>query len=228
MQTSKESNILPVATPANREIRSATAVSSRLTDVMVRALPAPAAGNRVKYDRGKDAVKGFGVRVTAGGAKSFVLNYHTAAGRERRLTIGGYPAWSVDGARGAAKKLRREIDMGADPLGERKAERAAPTVSELADRYLAEHAEPKKRTAVGDRQMLDRWVRPRWATRKVKDVGFSDIDRLHREISRTAPYQANRVAALLSKMFSLGAFNHGLFRPQSNPGNAKRSRNSAQ
>ena len=41
----------------------------RLTDRIVKRLPAPARGNKVTYD---DAVKGFGVRVTAAGARAFV------------------------------------------------------------------------------------------------------------------------------------------------------------
>src|ERR1051325_2608605 len=113
-------------------------LSGKFDDRFVREVAPPPKGNRVHYDRGKDAVRGFGVRVPAAGAKAFVVNY-TIAGRERRLTIGGYPAWSVAAAREQAKSLRRKIDAGIDPLGERQAERAAPTVSELCDRYLADH-----------------------------------------------------------------------------------------
>jgi integrase len=142
------------------------------------------------------------VRVTAAGVKAFVLNYRNRTGRERRLTIGRHPDWTAAQARERARELRREIDGGGDPLAERIAEREAPTVNELADRYLVEHA-PKKRTAIGDRRMLDRYIRPRLGARKVTDVVFADVDRLHREISKTAPYVANRVAALLSKMFAL-------------------------
>jgi len=51
-----------------------------LTDAVVKRLPAPAKGYRVHYDD----TPGFGCRVTAAGARSFVLNYVTrAAGRER-------------------------------------------------------------------------------------------------------------------------------------------------
>jgi Arm DNA-binding domain len=172
---------------------------ARLTDKIVRDLAPPPAGNRIIYD---PEIKGFGARVTAAGAKAFVMNYHVA-GRERRMTIGGYPAWTVVAAREEAKRLRREIDRGLDPLGARETERRAPTIEELCDRYLAEHAEPKKRTAAADRAMLDRHVRPRLGPRKVSEITFADVDRLHREISKTAPYVANRVAALVSKMFAL-------------------------
>jgi integrase len=174
-------------------------MAEKLTDRTVKTLACPAQGNRIAYDA---ELKGFGIRATAAGAKAFILNYRVR-GRERRLTIGSYPAWSVIAARREAERLRREIDRGIDPLGEREAERAAATVNDLADRYLAEHAEPKKRTADADRKMIDRHIRPRLGARKVKDVTFADIDRLHREIGTTAPYAANRVASLLSKAFAL-------------------------
>src|SRR5579875_3524377 len=114
-----------------------------LTDRIVEALPRPAAGNQITYDGGEKAVRGFGVRVTSAGGRAFVLNYR-ASGRERRITIGSYPDWSVKAARERAKELKRRIDLGEDPMAERHAERAAPTIEALAARYLAEHA-PRKR-----------------------------------------------------------------------------------
>jgi integrase len=179
------------------------AATAKFDDRLVRELPAPASGNRITYDRGgKEPVKGFGIRVTAAGAKSFVLNY-TIAGRERRLTIGGYPAWSVAAAREQAKSLRRRVDNGEDPLGAREAERAAATVAELCDRYLADHA-ARKRTGKQDRAYIDRFIRPRLGSRKVDSITFTDLDGLHRKLTTASgPYAANRVAALLSKMFAL-------------------------
>jgi integrase len=177
-------------------------MAERLTDKVVKALACPAKGNRIKYDGGKDAVVGFGVRVTTTGARSFVLNYRIV-GRERRLTIGGYPTWSVVGARHEAKRLRRDIDRGIDPLGEREALREAPTVNELCTRYLTEHA-VKKRTGGDDEAKIRRIIRPELGSRKVASITFTDIDRLARKVTiESGPYQANRVLALLSKMFNL-------------------------
>ena len=57
-----------------------------LTDATIRRLPTPAKGNKVHYD---DEVPGFGCRVTAAGARAFILNYVVkGSGRERRITIG--------------------------------------------------------------------------------------------------------------------------------------------
>lgn len=170
----------------------------RLTDSIIKALPAPASSNRITYDA---EMPGFGVRVTAAGARAFVLNYR-AGGRERRITIGQHPAWSVKAARDEAKRLRRIVDAGGDPLAEEQAEREAPTVADLCARY-AEHHLPKKRSAKDDRAMLENDILPRLRWAKVRDVRFTDIDKLHREISKRAPIRANRVVALVSKMFAL-------------------------
>lgn len=175
-------------------------MAKKITDRLVKEIEAPETGNRITYDTD---IKGFGVRFTAACAKAFILNYR-AGGRERRYTIGAYPDWSVAAAREEAKELKRRIDRGEDPMGERHNERAAPTVKDLADRYTEEHL-PKKRPSSrqDDQAMLDQIILPRLGKFKVADVRHADIDRLHREVTKRAPYRANRSAALLSKMFSL-------------------------
>ena|SRR5262249_45851717 len=88
----------------------------KLTDNLLRKLPAPERGNKVYYD---DAPKGFGCRVTAAGGRAFILNYRRKLdGRERRYTIGSFPDWGTTAAREEAKRLKRAIDGGADPVGE--------------------------------------------------------------------------------------------------------------
>jgi hypothetical protein len=108
----------------------------RLTDILIKRLPTPASGNRIAYD---DLVKGFGVRVTAAGSRAFVLTYRRRGdGRQRRFTIGSFSHWSTATARAEAKRLKREIDSGADPVGDLEASRAAATVADLCERFTAE------------------------------------------------------------------------------------------
>ena len=119
-----------------------------LTDAMM-AEPGGARqqGNKITYDGGdpKKRVRGFGVRVTASGARAFILNYR-AGGTERRYTIGSFPDWSVSTAREEAKRLRREIDRGEDRARRgRRDYREAPTVADLCVRYIEEHASARKR-----------------------------------------------------------------------------------
>lgn len=148
---------------------------------------------------------GFALRVTAGGTKAFILDYRVkGTGRQRRVTIGRFPSWSVSAARERAKALRREIDEGGDPRGDFEEGRAAPTIDDLIARFCAEHL-PKKRpvTHRNYRYLIDKHIAPALGSLKVADVAFTDIDRLHRKVSASAPYNANRMVAVLSKMFAL-------------------------
>jgi hypothetical protein len=95
-------------------------------------MEAPTGGQSIVWDK---TLPGFAIRTTKSGAKAFILNYR-ASGRERRYTIGRYPAWSVAAAREKAGKLRRQIDDGDDPMSERKAAAGELTVGELIDQYL--------------------------------------------------------------------------------------------
>jgi integrase len=174
----------------------------KLTDAIIRALPTPVAGNRITYDT---EVKGFGCRVTSAGVRSFILNYWTRGGRERRVTIGKYPEWKASAARLEAARLKRGVALGDDPLAAIEADRGAKTVANLAERFERDHL-PKNRekTAVNYRVLLNRYILPELRHHKVAEITYVDIDDLHRKVTRAgAPYQANRAIAVLSKMLSL-------------------------
>lgn len=175
-------------------------MATRITETLARTAPPPAAGNKIIYDT---ELKGFGLRVTAGGARAFVLNYRIAA-LERRYTIGSYPDWSAAAARKEAEGLKRRIDVGDDPMGRRHEDRAAHSIADLCALYEERHL-PKKRpnSQRDDRAIIRTIILPRLGKLKAGSVRYADIDALHRELSRTAPYRANRLVALLSRIFSL-------------------------
>lgn len=175
-------------------------MAEQLTDKLVKSLPAPPNGNRITYDA---EVRGLGVRVTSAGAKAWVFGYR-AGGIERRLTIGDASAWTVRQARDRARELRRQVDGGGDPMAERHAERAAPTVNDLADRFAAEHM-PRKRASTQDEyeRLLRVHIRPALGGKRVADLRHADIEAMHRKIAASTPYAANRAVAVLSKMLSL-------------------------
>src|ERR1051325_1001890 len=166
-------------------------------------------------------VKGFGCRVQRGGSKSYIVHYRVGSGRGapiRKLTIGKHGApWTPEHARGEARRLLGMVEGGADPAADKIARKAAPLVADLAERFLAEHAEAKRKasTATEYRRLLDRILLPALGKRKVVDVTRHDVGKLHHGL-RASPYQANRVLAVLSKMFNL-AERWGLRPDGSNP-----------
>jgi hypothetical protein len=160
-------------------------VADRLTDATIKRLPLPAKASKIHPD---GDVPGFGVRVTANGARSFVLRYRVrGSGRERTYTVGSTGDWQTTAARSEAQRLRRLIDQGGDPLGDIERQRTEPTVADLIERFLTEHVEPRLRpgTVRHYRRLIDRHIRPHFGAHiKVADVSFADLDRLHRKISK--------------------------------------------
>jgi hypothetical protein len=166
--------------------------TAKLSDRYIKSLPDPEAGSTVVYDAD---LPGFGIRLTPAGARSFVLNY-VVDRRERRMTIGRFPAWSTSAAREEAKALKRKINLGIDPMQEAVARtadavaaREAPTLLDLYDRYVAEHLPSKTpRAAADDRSMWTTYILPAVGNTKVADLTHQDVDALHAEIGRTRPW----------------------------------------
>ena len=147
-------------------------------------------------------VPGFGVRVATSGRRTFVFQYFTGS-RSRRITLGGYGVVTPEQARQAARTHKQRVLEGHDPAAERNAARSAETVSDLCKRFLEEHSSKKKeRTRAEYARLIGKHVLPELGKLRAKDVQHLDISRLHRKL-RGTPYQANRVLAVLSKMFSL-------------------------
>lgn len=177
-------------------------MSTELTDDLVATIDRPrdGAGSIIVYDGGhRKAVPGFGLRVTKGGARSFVLEYRPRGkSNKRRYTIGpasiaGSSGWKTSAARKRANDLRKLIAVGGDPVGEMRADRDAPTVRELAGRYLEEHAlvHKRPRSVKEDESLLNQIVLPALGARRVVDVTRQDIARLHRKTT-TSGFPARR------------------------------------
>jgi integrase len=176
----------------------------KLTNELVKSIPPPAKGGTMLGDT---EVTGFGVRINAGGKRSFVLNYWDSTGRECRYTIGSFPTWSVEAARDRAKELRRLIDAGHDPAGDKRERRTAPTIADLIERYVTDHL-PTKATGPyrknDEIRMLAEIERRLGKHSKVGDIHDNDIRALHAGITRDrGPIRANRILSVASKMFSM-------------------------
>ena len=87
-------------------------MGNRIVEKSIKKMNAPEQGNRIEWD---SEIPGFGVRLTAAGVTSFILDYRIS-GRQRRYTIGRHPELTVAAARLDAGILRTRIREGHDPM----------------------------------------------------------------------------------------------------------------
>ena len=174
---------------------------SKLTKRVVENIKPDPRGDVFLWD---SALPGLGLRVYPSGSRKYILQYRTKDNRQRRMVLGPHGPLTAEQAREMALELLAQVHKGRDPAGETKAARRAPTVRDLAIDYLERHAIPNKRpvSVRADEAMLGRIILPCLGQLKVAAVTRRDIEVLHNSV-RTTPYYANRVLALLSKMFNL-------------------------
>ena len=117
-----------------------------LTDLLIKKLKAPEKGQKTYFD---DDPRGFGVRVSQGGTKSFVLKY----GKKRNLvTLGKYPDLTLAKARREAKLMQGKL------LSEPLPSDTLPTTS-FPDAIDAFIEDTKKRTKASTHNEYERLLK---------------------------------------------------------------------
>jgi integrase len=193
----------------------------RLTEKVLRdAIPAEGRDYQI-FD---DDIRGFAACIYRGGGRAFTFDYRHA-GRQRRMTFARSPEWSVTAARDRARELRREVDLGHDPLAERDQIREAPRVQDLIDRYIKEHVTRlSTMNAADQKSMVAKLIAPHWGKKLVTEITKAEVGKLLEKIAegrarphkakpnnrarklqgpKPTPVRANRVGEVLRKMFNL-------------------------
>ena len=163
----------------------------------------PGPETRIVWDT---KVKGLGVRVNAGGAKSYVLFYR-ADGKQRKPSLGKVDQITLSDARKRANEILVAVRNGADPQAERERRRNAPTVAEGLDRFFGEFVprrvadgRMKPRTVREYEKQARLTVRPGLGSMKIEAVTRADVERA---VAKRAPVQRNRTVAFVSRLFNL-------------------------
>lgn len=177
--------------------------STALTKRTITAL-APRVGEQfVVWD---DTIAGFGVRVNPQGTKTFILKYRLTSGRVRWKTLGRVGTLALEKARRLAKEDIGIVAAGADPLQHKDTARDALTFSDVADHFIEDHVEARRKPATLRlyRLAIDGHLRPRLGAIPIADIGADDLLKVHHRL-RATPYMANRVLAVASKMMNWAA-----------------------
>lgn len=146
-----------------------------LTDLRLRNESPPAAGQKEIWDK---TVRGFGVRIGAGGTRSFILVYRFE-GRARRLTLGRYPDLSLKEARLKAQEALAQVAQGKDPGAAKRESARRPldleSFTNLVSAYIEEHAKAKTRRWKETERLLQREFVPRWRQKRATEITVEDV-----------------------------------------------------
>lgn len=156
-------------------------------------------------------VKGFGVRVTAQ-AKAFFLEHRIKGQKlQARITIGNYPAWTVEDARQRAREMIVEMDKGFDPREAYRKEVARPAT--LKDAYAA--FMEARTLSDGTRSNYERYFRLRftdWLNLPLDKITSEMVARRHIEISKGekgSKSSANNAMRALGSVFTFAMAKYG-------------------
>jgi integrase len=170
-----------------------------LTDSAVRSIQA----SHRQVDYWATDLQGFGLRVSPGGRKAWVLRYRLD-GRQSRLTLGVYPHLTLADARSQAKQALGDVAHHTDPAALKQVEREAGTFGALAEVYIEKHAKVKKRSWEADERIIKAELLPVLRHLKVKNISRGQVRELvEAVVERGAPIMANRVLALIRKMLNV-------------------------
>ena len=168
-----------------------------------KALP-PTVGYLLCWD---NELCGFGLRVTAAGVRSFVVEKRIR-NRTRRVTLGRWPAVRCSSARKRAQSHLGQVAAGADPV----AERARNKLATIAlDEALQEYVEFKRRSQTGwplkqrtqsDMLGILRRELSAWITRPFASITRPMVEQRYRKICERSVAQANLAMRYLQAVFN--------------------------
>jgi integrase len=177
----------------------------RLTKASISSLTVPKhQAEIIAFD---NALPGFGVRKRHHkNSASYLFQYKIGA-KHRRMTLGKCSAIDCETARKHAEKLYARVKLGEDPAGA-KAEsrsRAAETFGQCVKTYLAWQCPQVRARTFAD---IERHLTKNLAPLHSLHIGNVDRRAIALQLNRlaaTAPVQANRTRASLSRFFNWAA-----------------------
>ena len=173
----------------------------RLIERNIKRLSPPKSGYFIAWD---DELTGLGVRVTAAGTKSFIVNYRTSVGRQRRATIGKFPAISATAARLRAQELLASVTLGSDPVKKEQERRDERTLGALVDKYQSGHLVNLSSGDEVARYLRSEFLPQLGAKTKVSAVTRWEIADLVIKKAVRAPVASNRLLTHIKGLFGWG------------------------
>lgn len=162
-------------------------------------------------------LRGFGVRVTGAGTKSFVFQYRLGGreSRTRRYTIGRHGSpWNAADARAEAERLAQMVARKEDPMTielrrRRQAKRAE--LGEYVDKFSQLYLEKRWKRSDRAKSLLERHAVPMLRHLPIHNIDRQDIARIYDRLANT-PSVAHQLHATLRKLFRWAVSRGDLYR----------------
>lgn len=171
-----------------------------LTEALIAAHPLPTTGRAVLLDA---RTPGLQLRLYPTGRRTWSWFRRIQGGGPERATFGRWPTMGVEEARRHAAQLNGLVAEGESPREQRQAIDHEMTFAELFAIYLEKWARVRKRSWRGDESKYRRHLLP-LHPKKLSTITRQEVAAIHSEIGLARPAFANRVLALLSKVFNFG------------------------
>lgn len=160
---------------------------------LTKTAVAAAAPQARRYRLSDSLVPGLVLLVLPSGQRTWYLR-HRVDGRQRELRLGTPAELTPEQARALAREALARVRAGGDPVEERRRRREAPTVAELAARYLQAHAS-RKRSGRNDEILWRRHLLPAFGRLRVAVLTREQVREWHAGHPR--PATANRALEVL-------------------------------
>ncbi len=142
------------------------------------------------------AIVGFGLRVTSGGAKSFIVEKRIN-GKVKRITLGRYGNLTVEQAKKEAMKILGKVATGSDPIAEKKEKNVRSlSLQDTYDDYLKTRKDLKDST-IHDYNRSMHWAFEDWLSRPITDITKDMVENRHRERGKKSKARANNSMRVL-------------------------------
>lgn len=171
----------------------------KLTKNLVDKAEPPINKDQAFYRDGE--LKGFALRVTATGVKSFVVE--TLIGNKvRRITLGRYGSLTVEQARTEAKKLLGKIATGIDPIAERKKARVkSVSLQKVFEEYLNTRKSLKPTTIFDYQRVMNESFHD-WKNKPLLDITKDLVAKRHSKLGEKSEARANLSMRVLRALFN--------------------------
>lgn len=146
-------------------------------------------------------ISGFGLRVTSGGAKSFIVEKRIF-GKVKRITLGRYGNITVEQARKEAMKFLGSVATGHDPVAEKKAKNIKRiTLNEAFEDYLKTRSELRPATVKDYKQVLKTGFQD-WKCKALIDITKDMVELRHHDLGKRSKARANNAMRVLRAVFN--------------------------